>query len=286
MVLSHQHFDLFGKIVLERVVFKPPFAYQNDMQNEACLFYNIRGNTDIYSALDRERLSENECAILKCGKYFTNHTSYDSKVPSDVIGVHFYPDVIKAVFENHIPSYLLNSPMNGKEQEINRVVVDAILENYIQSLLLLFENPKLVTDELIATKVKEVLLMLINTDSKEAEKIRAIISDIFNPTQATFKEIVAAHYYDTLTTAQLAYLCNMSLSTFKRRFLETFRENPATYMRKKKLERAAELLKSSKESIASICYDVGFSNTSNFVKIFSSHFNCTPSAYRKSDLLK
>ena len=158
--------------------------------------------------------------------------------------------------------------------------MDTILQNYIQGVLFLFENPTLVTDDLIALKLKELLLLLLNTSSEEAEKIRGIISDIFNPTQASFKEVIQAHCYNNVTTQQLAFLCNMSLSTFKRRFLETYQESPATYIRKKKLEKAAQLLKASKDSISSICYDVGFSDTSNFTKIFTAHFQTTPSKYR------
>lgn len=281
MILSHQHFDLNGKIVLERIIFKTPFITNASMHDEACLLYNIKGDVKLYSALNKEMLSDNECVIMKCGQYFSTHPLQVNQVPSDIVAVHFHPDVLKRVFENSLPDYLAIQSNHKSKQEINRVTLDAILQNYIKGLLFLFENPTLVTDELIAHKVKELLLMLLNTNSDEAEKIKAILSDIFNPTQASFKEIINAHCYDNLTTKQLAFLCNMSLSTFKRRFLEVYNQNPATYIRKKKLEKAAQLLKTTNESIASICYDVGFSDTSNFTKIFTAHFQCTPTTYRK-----
>jgi len=280
MILRYQHFDLLGKSILERVVFQPPFLFKSDMQDESCLFYNIKGDSKIYSTLNSTQLNENECAILKCGRYFSNQTASKSGMPSDVVAVHFYPEVIKLAFENGIPNYFVSATTQKPTSAINKITVDKILQNYIQSLLLLFENPTIVTDELIAHKVKEVLLILINTNSEESEKIKTIISDIFNPNQASFKDIVNAHCYDNLTTSQLAYLCNMSLSTFKRRFLELYQQNPGTYLRNKKLDRAAHLLKTTTESIASICYDTGFSDTSNFTKSFTAKFECTPSAFR------
>lgn len=282
MIVSHQHFDLNGKIVLERIVFKTPFVANREMQDEACLLYNIKGNVKLYSALDKEMLSKNECVIMKCGQYFTTHPPNFNQVPSDVVAVHFYPDVLKLAFENNLPDYFLDASTAKNRPEINRIVVDTILQNYIQSLLFFFENPALVTDELVALKVKEVILLLLNTSSKRAEKIKAILGDIFNPTEASFKEIIKAHCYDNLTTEQFALLCNMSISTFKRRFGETFGENPASYIRKRKLEKAARLIKNTSESIASICYDTGFSDTSNFTKIFRAHFECTPKMYRKT----
>jgi AraC-like DNA-binding protein len=280
MVLSHQHFDLNGKVILERVVFKTPFMNQLSMDHEACLFYNITGEMQLYSSLNKDYVSENECVIMKCGQYFSTHPLNVNDTPSDVIGIHFHPEILKQVFDNNLSKYFSAKERQKDRREINKVKVNTILENYIQGLLFLFENPTLVTDELIKIKLKELLLLLLNTSSKEAEKIRGIISDIFNPVQASFKEIIQTHCYNNITTEQLAFLCNMSLSTFKRRFVETYQENPATYIRKKKLEKAAHLLKTSKESIASICYDVGFTDTSNFTKIFTAHFQTTPRKYR------
>ncbi|WP_350290916.1 helix-turn-helix transcriptional regulator [uncultured Croceitalea sp.] len=280
MIVSHQHFDLNGKIVLERIVFKTPFVANREMQNEACLLYNIKGDIKLYSALDKEMLLENECILMKCGQYFTTHPPNINQIPSDVVVIHFYPDVLQLVFENNLPIYFLDSSATKNKPEINRIVVDTILQNYIQSLLFFFENPALVTDELVALKVKEVILLLLNTSSKEAKKIKVILGDIFNPTKASFKEIINAHCYDNLTTEQYALLCNMSLSTFKRRFGEIFGENPASYIRNNKLKKAARLLKTTNASVASICYDTGFSDTSNFTKIFRAYFKCTPIKYR------
>lgn len=283
MIISHQHFDLNGKIVLERLVFKTPLTNQASMHDEACLLYNIKGDVKLYSALNKEMLSDNECVIMKCGQYFTTHPLNPNQTPSDVVAVHFHPDILKLVFENDLPSHLLETARHADKPEINRIAVDAILQNYIQGLLLLFENPTLVSDELIVHKLKDLLLMLLSSNSEESQKIKTILSDIFNPTQTSFREIIKAHCYDNLTTNQLAFLCNMSLSTFKRRFRETYNQNPAAYIRKKKLEKAAQLLKTSDESVSSICYDSGFSDTSNFTKIFSAHFQCTPSQYRKQN---
>lgn len=282
MIISHEHFDLNGKIVLERIVFKTPFVANRTMQNEACLLYNIKGDVKMYSTLTKETLVDNECVIMKCGQYFTTHPPNINQKPSEVIAVHFYPDVLKLAFQNNLPNCFLNSDERKNQQAINSIKVDAILQNYMQSLLYFFENPKIVDNDLVALKVKELILLLLNTNSEQTDKIKAILSDIFNPIEASFREIINAHCYENLTTEQFAMLCNMSLSTFKRRFGETFGENPATYIRQRKLKRASHLLTNTKDSIASICYDVGFSDTSNFTKIFNKHFGYTPKVYRQS----
>lgn len=281
MILSHKYFNLKGKTVLERIVFKTPFTANRAMQDEACLLYNVKGYIKMYSALNKKALSKNECVIMKCGQYFTSHPPNVDNQPSEIIAVHFYPDILKLAFENSLPDFFTNS--NGKKglQAINAINVDAVLQNYIQSILYLFENSLLVSDDLILLKVKELILLLLKTNSSQGEKIKIVLSDIFNPTEASFREIVNALCYENLTTEQLAILCNMSLSTFKRRFGETFGENPAKYIRQRKLKKASQLLTNTKDSIASICYEVGFSDTSNFSKIFNKYFGQSPKDYRK-----
>lgn len=100
MILNHQHFDLNGKIVLERINFKTPFITNASMHDEACLLYNIKGDVKLYSALNKEMLSDNEYVIMKCGQYFSTHPLQVNQVPSDIVAVHFDPDVLKRVFEN------------------------------------------------------------------------------------------------------------------------------------------------------------------------------------------
>ncbi|MEL6560833.1 MAG: AraC family transcriptional regulator [Bacteroidota bacterium] len=281
MIVSHQHFDLNGKIVLERVIFQTPFVVNREMQDEACLLYNIRGDSHLYSALDKQILTDNECAIMKCGHYFTTHPAKDQQRNSEVIAVHFYPEILKTAFDGNLPKFFSSPPPPKDNHQISTIQVNAILDNYIQSLLFLFENPTLITDELIALKVKEVILLLLNTNSKEAEKIKTIFSDIFNPVEVSFKEIINKHLFDNLTVEHLAMLCNMSISTFKRQFKKVFDENPATYIRHKRVEKAASMLRSSNESISKISYTVGFSDTSNFTKIFKSQFGRSPKDYRE-----
>ncbi|WP_425236135.1 helix-turn-helix domain-containing protein [Ulvibacterium sp.] len=281
MIINHQHFDFNGKVVLERVKYNAPLTTNRNMQDEACLLYNIMGKFDLYSPIDKETIRSRECVIMKCGQYFTSAPKSNKRESSEVIAIHFYPELIKLAFKEGLPKFLQINGNNKRQNAISRISVDAIINNYIDGLLLLFETPTLVTEDLIIHKVKEIILILHNTDSEEAEKIKEIISDVFNPNQASFKEIIEAHCYNSITIEQLAYLCNMSISTFKRRFSENFGKTPARYIRQKKMNKAAQLLRNTNESVASICYEVGFSDTSNFVKAFTSQFKTTPSKFRK-----
>ncbi len=283
MVKEYEYFDIKNKVIIERLMFTPPLHKDSSMQDEACLIYNIAGKTEIYSPLQKETMETNECVLLKCGQYFSTTVDKDKSELLDVVGIHFHPDILEMAFADELPKYIpQEADLSEEVLAINKLKVSQFLKNYIDSILFLFQNPSLVTEQLILLKIKEVILILLNTKSDEGNKVRKILSNLFSPDKVSLKKIIDAHCYDNLTLEQLALLCNMSLSTFKRRFTEFFGENPATHIRNRKLEKAAHLLQNSDLSIASICYDVGFTDTSNFSKAFKHHFNLSPSQYRSN----
>lgn len=278
MIISHQQFKLLEKCILERIVFTPPIKKTNVMQNEACFLYSINGQSSLYSADQKVELTSNDGVVLKCGSYLQNHYKTQDENPYDTIAIHFNPEVLKLIYKNELPEFLKNKP-SQKTPSIERVKIDEMIRKYIESLLFYFENPSLINDELVILKVKELMLLLINTDS--SDQIQNMLKDLFNPIEFDFKKIIQTHLYDNLTLDDLALLSNLSISSFKRMFKNVFNESPAHYIKVKRLEKAAELLKITSNRISDICYDCGFNDVSHFSKSFIAHFGLTPSEYRE-----
>ena len=155
---------------------------------------------------------------------------------------------------------------------------------YIDSILFYFENPTLATEELLVLKIKELFMLLMHT--KNAPDVKRVLSKLFSPQSYSIREVVEAHLYDDINVAELAQLSNHSLSSFKRKFKEIYNESTAVYLKKKKLEKAAELLLGSAENISKICYDSGFNDLAHFSRSFKSEFGITPSAYRLNQRVK
>jgi len=85
-----------------------------------------------------------------------------------------------------------------------------------------------------------------------------------------------------LSLDELAALCHLSTSSFKRKFRETFDFSPKKFIALKKVERAAELLKSNEDRVSDIAYDVGFDSLATFNRNFSRIYGKSPSDYRVS----
>lgn len=89
------------------------------------------------------------------------------------------------------------------------------------------------------------------------------------------------HNSEPTSLASLARLANLSVTHFRRLFCETFRESPAKYALRLRLNRARAALETTNDTIATIATDAGFYDQSHFVKAFRNIYKITPTAYRR-----
>jgi AraC-like DNA-binding protein len=82
--------------------------------------------------------------------------------------------------------------------------------------------------------------------------------------------------------ADLAAAAGVSPAYFSRQFKRTFGESPHQYLLTRRLERAANLLRTTDWSIARICFAVGSQSVGSFTTSFCRMFGQTPQAYRAS----
>ncbi len=75
--------------------------------------------------------------------------------------------------------------------------------------------------------------------------------------------------------------CKLSISHFRRLFRATFRETPAKYALRLRLNRARKALESSRDTVASIAFDTGFYDQSHLIKAFRAVYKMTPEKYRQ-----
>jgi transcriptional regulator GlxA family with amidase domain len=136
----------------------------------------------------------------------------------------------------------------------------------------------LINEEILILKLKEIILLLSQT--QEAETIQAILSQLFSPTSYTFRQIIENNLFSPVSIEELAHKTNLSISSFKREFKKLYNNSPASYIKTKRLERAAELLLISNERVSNIAFECGFNDLANFTKSFHDKYNTSPTNYR------
>lgn len=279
MLNDYKKYELFGKTLIQKIDITGSFRYDFPVSEQACFLYVTKGEFQYKTDEQEFNISANYSLFLNCitsGKYMENSESEDH---CEIVIVTFYPDILKRIYDRELP-LLLQKPAdivsNKSNEKINN---DFLIQKYVEGLLFYFENPSLVNEDILILKLKEIMLLL--AQSQNAKAIRLILSQLFSPTTYSFKQIIEANLFSQLTVEQLAEQSNLSVSSFKREFAKLYNDTPANYIRNKKLEKAAELLLISDERITDIALDCGFNDLATFTKNFSDKYLATPSHYRQ-----
>ncbi|WP_276090407.1 AraC family transcriptional regulator [Pedobacter sp. JY14-1] len=280
---SYKKIDLLGKPFLQKLVVKPPFAYDFPVEERACFLYVLQGEMQFQFEDDRTDIPVNHSLLLNClnpGKQIRNTRDAGT---GEVVIVTFHPEILKKVYERELPA-IIQPGRSVSNQSQGRINNDFLIQKYIEGLLFYFENPSLVNEELLILKLKEIILLLSQT--QQADTIQVILSQLFSPAKFSFRQIIEAYLFAQINIEELAQKTNLSVSSFKREFAKLYNDTPANYMRNKKLEKAAELLLASDNRIADIAYQCGFNDLANFTKSFHDRYQLSPSQYRLNQIAK
>jgi AraC-like DNA-binding protein len=94
-------------------------------------------------------------------------------------------------------------------------------------------------------------------------------------------EYVFSNHAGNIKMSEAAALVGMAEPTFSKYFKRATGQNFSDLVRKLRLAHARRLLESSDKAISDICYEVGFSNLSNFNRHFLNDTGETPRNYRQ-----
>jgi AraC-like DNA-binding protein/mannose-6-phosphate isomerase-like protein (cupin superfamily) len=94
-------------------------------------------------------------------------------------------------------------------------------------------------------------------------------------------EYVFGNHAGTVKMSEAAALVGMPEPTFSKYFKRATGQNFSDLVRKLRLAHARRLLEHSEKAVSEICYEVGFSNLSNFNRHFLNDAGETPRAYRQ-----
>lgn len=89
------------------------------------------------------------------------------------------------------------------------------------------------------------------------------------------------NYAKDFSVEELAKMCYLSPSGFRRQFFECKGMSPVDFRNGLRIRRGAELLKSGKYSISRVAEMVGISDAKYFGKLFLRYMGTTPGAFRK-----
>ena len=159
---------------------------------------------------------------------------------------------------------------------------DAFVLNFIASLNLLFQSAIEISTEMKLLKFEELMLHLLEKYPAQLLSFQATktkYSDDFK-----IRKAVETNITSNVSVEELAFLCNVSLSGFKRHFVRMYGTSPSKWLLQKRMEIAKELLQHHNEKPSEVYHKVGYENHSSFTKSFKQSFGITPKQFQLEQL--
>jgi AraC-like DNA-binding protein len=277
MVLDHKKIEINQKVVFETIVCNTETTFNFQLNDEAYFIYVNHGHHVAISPNEIIEVPEGDLGIAVGRSLIIKAYPNKENQHYQVLLIHIDRELVAKAFGNKFPD-ISRTPENEFSKDMFTGKPCVISKNYVDGIMHYFYNQHVVTDEILAIKIKEVLLLLLS--SKKAEDVALLLEHFVNKRTASFKEVVETHVLSEITLEELSQLCNMSLSTFKRQFKKIYNTTPNEYLFDKRLENSKKLLATSEHSIDEIALLSSFKTTAHFSRKFKEKYSIPPSQYK------
>jgi len=268
-----------GKVVFHKMrIISPQRDLKPFQNNEACFMFVNVGEFSVRTPNQFISFNKSKGLLAKCFNFFieTNKKQRNQSKEMEFIGVFLFPEQVEEIMDID-----LSSSNHKVKFNIKKIDIDALFTSYKNSINILLDSPEIADEEMIKLKLREMIILI--SKSQNLSVLDFLVS-MFSLTLTEFKATIKNNIYSNLNIEDLAKLCNMSLSSFKRKFTKVFSESPKKYINRMKLEKATKLLSTTDLLIFEIAYECGFDTISSFNRSFKLNFKVSPTEYRLSQI--
>ena len=253
-------------------------VYKNGARNKIGLNKNVfsfllDGQKNIHFSNDIISINETQSLLI----------TSNNVLVTELVGVSSYRCLLFFFSHKNITDFLLKHSHSFSQNASDKKITDIpyfLLEkdnfiiHYIHSLQQIFGLQQSISQKILELKFEEIMLYL-------ADKYGTVFLDylhylLINERELSFKMVIEKNLYTNLNIDEIAFLCNMSASTFKRKFISIYQESPGKWFRQKRLNKAKELLHNNQVTPSEIFMDFGYGSLSNFSAAFKNEFGYSP----------
>ena len=231
----------------------------------------INGTKTMHFAEKTVQIKDNEIHLLSAGNCIAS-VHIENNKPFESILIFFSNSVLNDVYSNHSDLISNQKSKNSKTSSYIEFEKDEFLRHFIQSILLTVKNEKQPSNSMKLLKVHELFLYLLENHSQNLLSFKQSqpITDI----ELKIRKVVDANTENNLTIDELAFICNVSTSTFKRHFKKIYDSSPIEWNNKQRMKLASQMLANEKPS--QIWHKLGFETHTGFTKSFKKHYGILP----------
>ena len=150
------------------------------------------------------------------------------------------------------------------------------LANHINSIIKEYENKKPYHQKIIKIHVQAIVLELMRRDASIPAEADYQTKGTNMSQIASALEYINKNYDKQMKAAELADICSMSETHFRRIFESYINMSPMDYVNLIRIQKACELMKKTNDSMDTIAVRCGFSTTSTFNRNFRKFVGTSP----------
>lgn len=270
-------FSINNWVVVGRTRFEPPKKISDELIDEARIVHVFEGTSKLHSAHGAQTLRAGDTLVMKTDNFINHWQPNENGKKNEVIVFQLTASLLQHLYSAQLPKWFSDKEL-ATEGSLVKASDHALIHSYFLALKPYFDYPAVVTEDMMAAKIRELLGLLIQTDS--TGEMKSIFANLFTASEYAFKDTIAKNIFEDLSVEDLAFLCGLSLSSFKRKFSTIYGTTPNKYITSKRLDKAQTLLKTTELSISEIAYSCGFSDVSYFSKSYKKYYQTSPSALR------
>jgi len=232
------------------------------------LSYQIAGDLVLNDGINNYSATDGSIRFLKRNQLlkFTKQPPPDGEFKS----LSIYLD--QQILKDFSLEYGLTSEKRQFHTPLLLLTENALLQNFMQSLLVYQFSDRLSDPRLVELKIKEALILLL----QEEPLLKDILFDFNEPGKLDIEAFMNKNFHFNVNLDRFAYLTGRSLATFKRDFEKIFGITPGKWLLHKRLQEAHYLLEKGKMA-SDIYLDLGFEDLSHFSFAFKKQFGLAPS---------
>ncbi|HEY5953042.1 MAG TPA: AraC family transcriptional regulator [Terrimicrobiaceae bacterium] len=194
--------------------------------------------------------------------------------------IFFIPDAFVREAVRELAAHLQPiSQLPDTREVVIRVNNDMTLSAFFQSMLVYFASNEQPPEALLKLKLKELLASILVSPGNP--KLSAYLRSLAMCDAPPVPAIMEANFCHSLPLDAFAKMCHRSLSSFKREFRRCYGTTPGKWLIGRRLECAAQMLRSTNMSMTEIALECGFEEPAHFSRTFKTKFGRSPTDYRE-----
>ncbi len=178
---------------------------------------------------------------------------------------------------NFIRTFEIKVNQNQSKKSVYSFPYDDFLKSYLKSIIQISKLPRKKQKNLLRIKLEEILIYLIEKNGS------GFLHAMFNQNNQQNQKLISVvetNKLNKLSIKELAFLCNMSVSSFKRAFVKQYKQPPIKWFQDQRLAYASVLLRQERKRPSDIYLDIGYDSLSSFIQAFKSKYGQTPKQYQ------